>query len=274
MRHVIKVFIGFATVTLMLIGLAGCGGANNSNSTNSDDSLVLHVYTVPEGRAKNLRSALQNVFYTSKGQKAIGRVSATGPSQVLVLAPRQMQASIGASIKKIVGNQPQASKPSSPLQLSAWTVDAFPGQGPSDPALKAIQPALKAFSAATNPAHFVQAHYLTAVSDIGYRTVLNPRNGYRFTYTINQSSGGYVLQFKYRQCAVGLQGQTTVQRGQTLVLGLISDRPAKYVRAPCGADQTTTIPATESTSAGQHADQVEGQIRRLLVVRIAPAKSS
>jgi hypothetical protein len=270
MRHLAKTLIGVAAAALVL-GLAGCGGANNANNS---DALVLHVYTVPDGRAKNLSSALTRVFDTGRNQKPVGRAWATGSRQVLVLAPQRMQASIAASIKQIIGKESsQAGKPS-PLRLSVWIVDAFPGQGPSDPSLEAIRPALKAFSAATGPAHFVQAHYLSAVSDVGSQTALNPLNGYSFDYTIIRSNGGYTLGFNYRQCQVGLRGQTSLQSGQTLVLGLISDRPAAHPRVSCGADQATAATAKESTSTGQRADQIGGDIHRLLVVRITPVKSS
>ncbi|MGH7239696.1 MAG: hypothetical protein ACREHG_06475, partial [Candidatus Saccharimonadales bacterium] len=199
----------------------------------------------------------------------------------LVLAPERMQASIAASIKQIMGKTATA-KASRPLRLNAWVVDAYPGSGQSAPSLKAIQPALDAFSKATGPAHFVQAHYLMAVSDIGVQTVLQPSSNLSLSYKVSRGDDGLILGFDYRSNYVnvfanttvrgsgGLQGQVSVQPGQTLVLGLISEWPIK----PSGAGHSKVATASSAGAAGKDDTQSAGAVHRLLVVRITSADQS
>ncbi|MGH8271356.1 MAG: hypothetical protein ACRESG_03400 [Gammaproteobacteria bacterium] len=277
MRHSAKTLMGFTLLALAL-GLTACGAGENS--TSSKASLTLRTYTVPEGRAQDLRRTLNQVLGMGDDKNQIGRTWNTGSGQILVLAPERMQASIAASIKQIIGKNSAATKPSQPLRLNAWVVDAYPGTGSSDPSLKTIQPALEAFSKATGPAHFVQVHYLMAVSDIGVQTKLQPLPRGGFFYQVNRDDGSLVLGFDYSGSytsvfgngtsatgSTGLQGQVTVQLGQTLVLGLISDRPIEQ----SGAHHQASKAASSAGAAGKDDAQSAGVVHRLLVVRITPA---
>lgn len=259
MRHSAKALMGLTLLALTL-GLTACGARENSTSSNA--SLTLRTYTVPDGRAKSLSDTLNRVLGIDNNKNKVGRAWNAGSGQVLVLAPERMQASIAASIKQIVGKTATA-KPSQPVRLNAWIVDAYPGKGSSNPSLKTIQSALEEFSKAMGPAHFVQTHYLTAVSDIGAQTVLMPLPGHLLSYKVNRSGGALVLRFNYRNDyhnrPVGLQAQVAVQLGQTLVLGLISDRPIEQ----SGARQSTAKAASSA-----------GAVHRLLVVRITPVDQS
>ncbi|MGH8274990.1 MAG: hypothetical protein ACRES9_12205 [Gammaproteobacteria bacterium] len=267
MRHSAKVLMGLTLLALTL-GLTACGA--RQNNTSSGTSLTLRTYTVPNGSAKKLSLTLNHVLSLSNDKNQTGTTYSAGSGQILVLAPEHMQASIAASIKQIVGQSPAAAKPSKPVRLNAWVVDAYPGTGSSDPSLKTIQPALEAFSKATEPAHFAQAHYLMAVSDIGARTALAPFPPLNFSYTVNKNDGGLVLKFNYSNAAVGLRGQVAVKLGQTLVLGLISDRPVK----PSGASHSAAKPASSAGAADEGGVQGVGAVHRLLVVRITPADQS
>jgi len=247
MRHILTYLIILILFPLTL-GLSGCG-AQGSNETN-DSSLIMRTYTVPEGRAEDLRMALNQVLGLDNYKHDVGRAAIAGPQQILVLAPAGMQDSIATSLQQILAKSSDTAKMPL-LRLNAWIVDAYPGHGPADPFLKSIQPALEAFSQDMGPAHFVQAHYFTAVSDVGPHTLLMPLNGYHLSYTLAKSNGDLVFNFQYGQPAndkggdVKLNGQVTVQLGQNLVLGLISERPAERSGI--------------------------GLVRRLLVIRIAPA---
>jgi hypothetical protein len=280
MKHAAKTLIGL-TVFALVLGVAGCGASDSQSNSNNDQSLVLRTYTVTDGRAKGLTNTLNNVFALNGQKKQLGSVSYTSPRQILVLAPKRMQDSIAASIKQIVGKGPHAEKPSGPLRLNAWIVDAYPDQGPAAPSLKAIRPALEAFAKAMGPVHFVQAHYLSAVSDVGSKVKLSPLVQSAFIYTINRNDGTLVLKFSYGQPAisfgcqgpgvVGLQGQVTVQPRQTLVLGLISDRPVGPSGQRCKAAHSTGTTASGAGNAAQGAARNTGEIHRLLVVRVTSA---
>ncbi|HVC29315.1 MAG TPA: hypothetical protein VNF48_07150 [Gammaproteobacteria bacterium] len=247
MKHSVTRLI-FLTLFLLPLGLAGCG-AQGSNETNNS-SLIMRTYTVPEGRAVDLSQTLNQVLGLDNYKHDVGRAWAAGPQQLLVLAPAGMQDSIATSLQQILAKSSDTAKMPL-LRLNAWIVDVYPGRGPTDPSLKSIQPALEAFSQDMGPAHFVQAHYFTAVSDVGSHTLLMPLNLYHLSYTLARSNGGLIFNFQYGQPAndkggyVQLNGQVTVQLAQNLVLGLISDRPAEHSGI--------------------------GLVHRLLVVRIAPA---
>lgn len=243
----------------LILWLTACG-ANGSNGTNSS-SLTLRTYSVPESRAEDLSQSLNHVLRMGEGKTDVGRAWVAGPGQLLVLAPAQMQHSVALSLAQIVASDKNATK-SQPLRLNAWVVDAYPGNGPVDPSLKAIQPALDEFATNMGPAYFRQAHYLTAVSDIGANTDLMPFPHAALDYSIISGDNGLTLNFDYHQPAsnltngnfVRLQGRVTLAMGQTTVLGLVSDRPTD--RATSGTRTNT------------------GLVRTLLVVRITPANQS
>ncbi len=267
MRYPAKTLIGFASLALVL-SLTACGARENNTSSDAS-SLTLHTYTVPDGRAKTLSITLNHVLGMGDDKNQMGRTWSIEPGQILVLAPERMQDSIAASIKQIVGKNSAAAQPPQPVRLNAWIVDAYPGSGQSDPSLKAIEPALTAFSEAMGTAHFMAAHYLTAVSDVGSQTVLHPLPDHRFSYEVNRSDGGLVLKFNYsndyrqrtvelgqvvvQSGRVGLQGQVTVQLGQTLVLGLISDRTIEQSGAHHQASRAASSAGTANTDASQNA---------------------
>lgn len=248
MKHSVTRLI-FLVLFLLPLGLAGCG-AQGSNETNNS-SLIMRTYAVPEGRAEDLSQTLNHLLRMNNTKQYVGTAYAASPTQVLVLAPADMQDSIAASLKQVFAKSSDTAK-MPVLRLNAWVVDAFPGPGPADPSLKSIQSALEIFAENMGPAHFVQAHYLTAVSDVGAHTLISPLSRHHLAYWLGRSEGGLILNFAYGQPAndkkggyVELNGQVTVQLGQNLVLGLISDRPAEHAGV--------------------------GLIHRLLVVRITPA---
>jgi hypothetical protein len=242
------------TLATLSVALTGCGATNHADSDKA--SLTMRTYTVPASRAENLSDTLNHVLRMDNDKQDVGRAWVAGPGQILVLAPARMQASIGESLKAIVGDEGAAPKPQ-PLRLNAWVVDAYPGRGPDDASLKTIKPALEAFAADMGPSHFVGVHYLTAVSDAGERTDMQPSMNNHLFYTISKSEGGLVINFNYaeeissnfaknfaQRGNVDLHGQVTTKLGQTLVLGLVSERPDR--KGP-------------------------SSIHRLLVIRIVPA---
>ncbi|HET7650251.1 MAG TPA: hypothetical protein VFL15_06095 [Gammaproteobacteria bacterium] len=249
---ILLILLGLATLS---IGLSGCGTKGNGDS--DDAALTMRAYSVPAGQTDAIARTLTQLLSTGKGNTTyLGYASVPSPGQVVVLAPANMQASIAESVKAIVSHTGAISKPE-PLQLKAWVVDAYPGKGPDDPQLKSIQPALDAFATDMGPSRFVGIHYLTAVSDPGIHAGLSPDPGTSLQYRVEQNQGNVVLYFNYMepgltiysknistQADVDLHGTVTTKLGQTLVLGLVSERPDG--KGP-------------------------GSIHRLLVVRITPA---
>ncbi len=260
MRISTKVLTGLG-IFVLAVGLSACGV--RSKDADGSASLVLRTYTVPDGRAKDLSKTLNNVLGTGKDKNQLGRTWFSGPGQLLVLAPQRMQDSIASSIKEMTGKNPDTAASPQPLRLDAWVVDAYPGQGPADPSLAAIQPALAAFSKVMGQTHFSQAQYLTAVSDIGSWTVLMPSPGQHFTYRLMSSGSGLVLKFVYHDdyrypvghgyamSTLGLEGQTVVQQGHTLVLGLISELPSGKSAGSKGSTVVHKLLVVRITSANQ-----------------------
>jgi hypothetical protein len=244
---ILLIFTGLAVV------LSSCGAKGGSDANN--DTLTMHSYTVPDSRAEALSETLNQLLRMDNGKQDVGRAWVAAPGQILVMAPADMQESIADSIKDIVSRQDTSNQVQT-LRLNAWIVDTYPGQGPQDPSLKSIQPALEAFAADLGPQHFMQAHYFTAVSDAGSQVDLLPLVEYRLSYAISKTDNGLLLKFEYSQPPLdqsqgrrpdSLQGQITTQLGQNLVLGLVADRSK---------------------------DLHTGPIRELLVIRIVPANHS
>lgn len=277
MRFPTKALAGLGIIVLIAT-LSACG--NSGSKTDRSASLTLRTYTVPDGQARDLSTTLSHVLGFSSDKNPVGRSWWAGSDQVLVLAPKHLQDSIAASLKEMASKNGSSAKPSGPVRLNAWVVVAYPGKGPADPSLKAIQRALNTFSDEMGPTHFVLGQYLTAVSDIGAHTVLNPSPTRNFRYVVKPASGGLSLNFSYSHHPVsvrlpngvsvngevGLQGQVTLPFKQTVILGLISDQTA-------GSDSSATdqpIPATAGRATGSAAGMAS-VIHRLLVVRLTPA---
>jgi len=230
---------------------------------HSDSSLTLRTYTVPQGDAEALSTALNHVLGLDNYQHDIGRTYWSGPGQVLVLAPASMQDSIANSIKEMVGQNKSATN-SRPLRLNFWVVDVYQGVGAVDPNLKTIQPALESFEEDSGPAHFSQKYYFTAVSDSGADTTMSPLPYYDLEYSIAENRDRLMLKFDYRHHFIGqpvemLSGQVTTRLGQTLVLGLLAAAPS----AGGQGNPKLNRAADDAQRAGLR--------YKLLVMRIVPA---
>jgi hypothetical protein len=248
------------TCTAMAALLTSCSG--DAPGHHSDSSLTLRTYTVPQGDAEALSTALNHVLGLDNYKHDIGRTYWSGPGQVLVLAPASMQDSIANSIKEMVGQNKSATN-TQPLRLNFWVVDVYQGIGAVDPNLKTIQPALESFEEDSGPAHFTQKHYFTAVSDSGADTTMSPLPYYDLEYSIAENRDRLLLKFDYRHHFIGqpvemLSGQVTTRLGQTLVLGLLA--------APSAGGQG-------NQKLNRAADDVQqtGLRYKLLVMRIVPA---
>jgi hypothetical protein len=254
-----KLLIFFASMAAAAM-LTGCSA--ESPSHKSDASLKLRTYAVPDGDAKAVSIALNQVLGLDHDQHGIGRTYWSGPAQVLVLAPARLQDSIADSIKQIT-SQNQFVTGDRPLRLNVWIVDVYQGAGALDPNLKTIQSALQSFEEDSAPAHFAQRHYFTEVSDTGADTVMSPLPSYRLDYSITEKRDRLMLKFHYghhiiQQGAEVLSGEVATRLGQTLVLGLLATPPA-------GAGGSSKV-----NHAAQDARQ-PGLRYKLLVIRIVPA---
>jgi len=241
------------------IALTSCSADSPDHA--SDASLTLRTYTVPQGDAQALSTALNHVLGLDNYQHDIGRTFWSGPGQVLVLAPARLQDSIANSIKEMVGQSNLATN-ARPLRLNVWIVDVYQGPGALDPNLKAIQSALQSFEEDSGPAHFAQKHYFTAVSDPGADTIMSPLPYYNLEYSITGDRDRLMLKFDYRHHFIGqpvemLSGQVTTQLGQTLVLGLLAGSSAGV-----GANSKENRTADDAQEAGLR--------YKLLVMRIVP----
>lgn len=262
-RKPLILLTGMALATV----LASCDASTTDQARHpqapADASLTLRTYTVPQGEAQALSSALNHVLGLDNYQHDIGRAYGSGTGQVLVLAPAHLQESIASSIREMGGQSRSTAGNAGPLRLNVWIVDVYRGAGAVDPDLKAIQPALETFEQDSGPAHFTQQHYFTAVADPGTDTTMSPLPYYDLEYSISDRGNGLVLKFDYRHHFVAqpvemLSGQVTTRLGQTLVLGLLAGSSA----------------AAEGKLKSNHeggADREPGRRYKLLVMRIVPA---
>lgn len=245
--------ISFSVIAATLTGCSAHQG--------DDAALTLRTYVVPPGEARTLTFTLNSVLNVDVAHHAVGKASVSGSRHILVLAPKDLQPSIAASIAQIIRRGGQRAL-AQPVRLNIWVVNAYPGSGPLDSRLRTIAAALKTFAQDSEPAHFTQQHYFTAVTDMGATGTIAPLSNYFFHYTLTGSRNGITVSFYYRNNPAGhqfsggqvdMRGRVTIAPGQTVVLGT-------------AAEQSTTSRGHEASNSVQSAKPQY----RLLVVRVTP----
>lgn len=149
MKHVARL----ATLALLPI-LAAC---HPSDGGHASSSMTLKMYEVPPAQTSELINSLDKVL--SKD----AYVSGAGPGKLLVYAPADAQASIESAIAALRDSTPAHATPVQ-VELHAWIINAEPGNGPDDPALKELDPSLAALRQTMGPNSF---HLEQAVSAAG-----------------------------------------------------------------------------------------------------------
>lgn len=156
-----RLFQLVAGAALLAIGatLTACHAPASSGAPDAE-AMELKLYDVPAAQSDALRSAL------AKAMANKASVSQAAPGQLLVYAPGDAQASIGAAIKAL-GKATPAPAPSVQLRVNFWVVDGVPGSGTDDPSLKDLAGSLATLRQTMGPLHFhlEQAATLIGTSD-------------------------------------------------------------------------------------------------------------
>lgn len=106
----------------LALALSGC-------DRDQDGREELVSYSVPPERVEAVVEALSRVL---AGTPPAGRASAGVAGEVIVLAPRHLQASIRQTIEKqLAGMEADTSAPE-PMEFRLWVVQATAGEGSSD----------------------------------------------------------------------------------------------------------------------------------------------
>lgn len=224
----------FVAAFACLLALAGC------NRTDVDGGrLDLRLYPVPADSTERLRAALERVLAT-EDKSRLARVSSPSQGRLLVLAPVDMQGSIGAVIEALSAPTKDAGKLPAQIRLRLWTVDATPGAAADDPALQPLRPALDEARSALGAVQFALRDTTAVVSGIGQRVErswptrddLDARTAStsQLVYSTTPAPDGVVLEINVGQqiavgpaapggyLHVGTETTTPLRLGQTLVL--------------------------------------------------------
>lgn len=236
MRH--RWLIALLTAAL----LSACAKPEGGDAAKME----MRAYTVPAEQTNALSIALGNVLGTANDKTSFGKVSSAAPGQLIVLAPASFQGSIESTLRDLTKTDPAQAKSSvkneSPLRLSFWSVDAVPGNGADDPALKALMPALDEMRKQMSAVHFMLHDQMSGISDLDNnvsrtwfsRDVEDVNQPVRLDYTLRQTSGRLSLGMdlfdqvpvtmhynnvtKTQYQPITMKSTATIALGQTLVL--------------------------------------------------------
>lgn len=183
--------------------------------------MQLKIYSVAPGQTNKLAEALGNAL----GKSA--NITSPAPGKLLVYAPEQAQDSIATTLASL-GKASSDGKPSAQMDVHFWIVDALPGAGSDDTALKTLTPALSALEKDLGPLHFQLVQAVSAIASVGDQPVsigTMPGSGSlsQFDFTIQSVSGNTnSLWLNYMDAGkVGLamfKSRISIQSGQYVVL--------------------------------------------------------
>ncbi|HEY0178318.1 MAG TPA: hypothetical protein VGC30_01660 [Dokdonella sp.] len=246
------------TAALLALALAGCGGDGDA------PKMEVRVYAVPTEQTDALRQALANVLSAAADKTPTGHVSSPAPGQLIVLAPKNLQGSIEASLRALTKDAPPpaaAATATGPLRLSFWSVDAVPEAGPDDAALTQLVPALEEVRKQFGAVHFELRDHVSAVSDPN-QTVQRSWLG---VAGAGASPPLKQLQYSFKKEADGLA--LTIQFGDQLPIG---HGGTGYVNA--GSQTTTTVRPGQTLILTQSPipdpDAASSTLTRLYLVRV------
>lgn len=240
-------YLSAAALALAFGLLAGCSGDGPAAGEGALPKMEVRVYTVPPEQTEMLGRTLNEVLATG-GKSGLGKVSSPAPGQLVVLAPANLQGSVEASLRTLTAGGPApaatatATKPGEQLRLSFWSVDAVPENGPDDPALASLQPALDEARKQLGIVHFELRDHVSGVSGPGQQVrrtwvgtgVANAALNRDLSYTLRENATSLSLELTYTEevARVEMQGgqplirslptatntTTAVRLGQTLVI--------------------------------------------------------
>lgn len=126
---------------------------------------VMRSYVVHGDLADEVRAALESALLTGDGKQFLGRVTLAPNGQLIVTAPESIQRGVTKLLDDVLQVSPG---PTPSIKLEAWFVRAGMGDGPADPRLAEIQPALAAIGEAQGASQFQLIEKLTLHSRAGH----------------------------------------------------------------------------------------------------------
>lgn len=151
----------FVAIFALVCTLAACQAPSNGNAGSASAPMELKIYTVPAAQTGQLAGALGSAL----GKKA--NVTTPAPGKLLVYAPRDAQASIGAALGSL-GKATPASAGATQVNLRFWIVDAQTGAGANDAALKPLSATLATLRQTLGPMHFQLEQAAAGVGSSGH----------------------------------------------------------------------------------------------------------
>lgn len=190
---------------VLVLGLAACQHAQPG--TTQASNMQLKLYHVPADQSGHVVKALQSALAgNSLGGLLNGmRVTEPFPGTVMVLAPPEIQTSVGKVIPALSDDASKAPpakvRQAQNLQFRVhfWVVDMLPGHGADAPALKPLAPTLDTLRKRLGAAHFELADTASATVLEGHTSnFMNTANRHRFEFWVPSASAGHVqLALKY-----------------------------------------------------------------------------
>lgn len=236
--------------SLLALGLTACQRPASSSQAAAAKPMQLKLYDVPPQRSEALMTALRSVIADGKSS----RVSQPLPGKLLVAAPADEQASIGAAIASL-GKAPVPAIAHAQYRVHFWLVDMLPGPGTDSASLKPLSGTLDTLRKRMGPSHFILADDAQVATLTGHRAHelgTASRNHFEFWIpTAGNDQVQLVLQYGRPGDDFGLKTTVSLTPGHYMVLA------------------QTAMPGH---MPGQHAVQPQGTMR-LLVVRADPLDS-
>jgi len=169
---------------LLALGLAACQHPAPPSQAKAAPPMQLKLYSVPPQKSQMLLKALREVVP--------GRIHEAFPGKLLVAAPADEQASIGAAIETLA-KTPVPNVEHAQFRVHFWVVDMLPGSGADTPALKPLAATLDALRKQLGPAHFELADTASATTLQGHlANRMDTANRHLFEFWIPSTSAGHV----------------------------------------------------------------------------------
>lgn len=175
-------------------------------------SAVLRAYRVPVERAESLQQAL------SQSLQKVGNVTRPAPDQLLVLATRDVQASVEQTLTHLAGARLMAGPDPGPVSVHFWVVDASDDPD-GDADLAAIADTLNAVRTHTGAVGFDLRTHLVLTTTVGGldRSRVADEHA-QVDMRLSPGSEGVNMDLSMEAGTMNLRSQTRLTLGQTIVL--------------------------------------------------------
>jgi hypothetical protein len=198
-----------------LLLLAACDRqAGSAGGPSADPPMSLRVYTVPAERAEALLGALGSALGASGGH-----VSLAPPDRLIVVAPLLLQTSVAENLGELMKAAPPAAADPGPVRIVAWVIDVS-DTATADPRLQPLQSTLETIREALVAPGFTLYDQISLTGSASERRNWHKADDGRVSLDVRlvPADGGVVAEFGIRANRMGLNTQTFLKFGETMVL--------------------------------------------------------